>query len=188
MDYYSQQIVIPQVDENDKIIGSVERWLAHETGILHSGFTVSVFYKNAILCQHRKHPLFDGVLDLTASSHPIIEAGNIIPSLEMVYQTLQREWNINKDDLLVEPRPIGKVLYKSSDGHYVEHEMCEFFSTEIDYLPYCNSDYSYGQSLLPVDKITDQAHLAPWVKAAFEARLYNEQSLAKLHKLKATGT
>lgn len=176
MDYYSQEIVIPKVDENDNVVGSVERWHAHELGVLHSGFTVAVSYKDSIICQQRKHPLFDNVLDLTASSHPIVESGSLIPSLEMLTLTLEREWNIKQQDLLTKPKSIGKVLYNSNDGNYTEHEMCEFFVTSIDYLPKHNSDYAYGQALVPIHEILQQPRLAPWVKAAFQAGLFKQQA------------
>ena len=176
MDYYSQEIVIPKVDENDNVVGSVERWQAHEHGILHSGFTVAVTYKEGLICQHRKHPLFDDVLDLTASSHPIVESGNIVPSLDMLYLTLEREWNIKPNDLLTKPKSIGKVLYKSKDGNYIEHEMCEFFVAAIDYIPQHNPSYAYGQALLTHHQLRQQINLAPWVTAALNAGLFDPQA------------
>lgn len=177
--YYQQRIYIPQVDENDNFISAIERWEAHEKGILHRAFTVAVFYQGKIICQHRKHPVFDDVFDFTASSHPQVTNNNEIQSLEeAVMQTLEREWNLRGDDItnLVNE---GYALYEDKDPNskYTEHEYCHFFTAETDILPTLNSEIAYAFTLQSLSALKNQNNpilgsLAPWVKEALKKKLF----------------
>ncbi len=118
MDYYKKTLYIPQVDKNDNVLGKVERWKAHREGILHRGFTVAVMFDDQVICQHRKHPVFGGYLDLTASSHPLYEGEKIQTFEDAVNNTLHREWGIKKSDL-GEIQERGKVYYYSKHGEYI---------------------------------------------------------------------
>jgi len=171
LDYYEKKIYIPAVNENDEIQGRIERWEAHEKSILHRGFTIGVRYSGAFICQHRKHPLFDGYLDLTASSHPMYACDRLISSREMLLPTLKREWGIEPGELLFEPESRGAVLYESRDGAYAEHEVCELFIAEIDYLPDYNPDFAHGRYFLEGDEMLEKENLAPWVRAFMEEKL-----------------
>ena len=71
MDYYKQKQFLAQVDKNDRILGKIEKWEAHKKGVLHRGYTCILIYKGSYIFQHRKHPVFDGVFDLSFSSHPL---------------------------------------------------------------------------------------------------------------------
>ena len=104
MDYYKEKIYLAAVDKSDTVLEGVERWEAHEKGILHRCFTVCLFFKDKIVMQHRKHPVFDGVFDLTCSSHPVFKNGKIQRNEEAVFETLEREWSVAKGDLADSPR------------------------------------------------------------------------------------
>ncbi len=41
MDYLNQKLDLNKVNKKDEVLGKVERWIAHQEGILHRGFTVS---------------------------------------------------------------------------------------------------------------------------------------------------
>ena len=169
--YYDKKIFIPQVDEMDNFIMPVERWEAHEKGTLHRAFTVAVFYKNQIICQHRKHPVFDDVFDFTASSHPQVTNSTEIQSLEdAVKQTLKREWNLENSDIrnLTEK---GFALYHDKDpkSKYSEHEFCYLFTCETEKEPVANFEVSYGFSLATLESLKNKTHeasnkLSPWVR------------------------
>jgi isopentenyldiphosphate isomerase len=178
MDYYTKELFIPQVDEQDTVIGKVERWKAHREGILHRGFTVGVWYKGRMVCQHRKHPVFDGFVDLTASSHPVYDGETLQDTVDAVEGCLSREWNISPSLLKYRPKLAGKVVYDSRHGEFVEHEVCHLYFTEIEALPHdIPEDVSYGYSLIPVDHLNDPERnpllrgLAPWVTAMIVADL-----------------
>ena len=170
MDYYNKNQLVGLVDENDKLIGKIDKWEAHKKGLLHRGYTVCLFYQEQIILQHRKHPVFDGYYDLTFSSHPIFEKDAIQADVEAVYESLLREWNIKKEDLKYEPKQKGSVYYKAKDpqSEYVEHEICHLFVSEVSSLPSPHFDYAYGYSLVSKAQITDShfpitKSLAPWV-------------------------
>src|SRR3989344_317831 len=73
--YYKQKQYVGKVDKNGKHLGYVEKWDAHKKGILHRGFAIILVYKNYYLLQHRKHPAFDAVLDLSSASHQLLKNG-----------------------------------------------------------------------------------------------------------------
>lgn len=177
MDYYKKTLYIARVDRNDRVLGPIERWKAHKEGVLHRGFTVGLIYKNFFICQHRKHPVFDGFLDLTASSHLIYKGGKLESNLEGVYRTLKREWNISKKDIQGSFGEKGKVYYRSSYGNFIEHEICYFFSARAKTIPQVNFEYAYGFSLLTLNDLKSKntpfaGAIAPWVKEALKQNLF----------------
>ncbi len=172
--YLTQRIMIARVDERDIIQGEIERWEAHEKGILHRAFTVAVEYDGRIICQHRKHPVFDDVFDLTASSHPRYIDGTLQSNEEAVIDTLVREWDIQRTEIR-DLKNAGAVVYRTKDPYskYIEHEYCYLFLCKIDRLPVFNEEVAYGFSLLPVDFLRKEKsrmyrHLGSWVQAFLE--------------------
>lgn len=175
MDYYKKDQLIALVDENDKITGKLDKWEAHKKGVLHRGFTVCLYYKDQIILQHRKHPVFDGVYDLTFSSHPVFKDDTLQDNLDAVYESLLREWNVKKEDLVYEPLEKGPFYYQAKDpqSEYTEHEMCYLYISEVAALPSPNYDFAYGFSLIPKKLITDNLQpitklFAPWVPKLLE--------------------
>lgn len=168
--YYQKEIFIPHVDEKDNFIGPVERWEAHEKGILHRAFTIAVFYKDQIICQHRKHPVFDDVFDFTASSHPQVMDKIIQPNEEAVIKTLRREWNMQASDIANLEKK-GFALYHDKDpkSKYSEHEYCYLYVCETEKEPVVNLEIAYGFSLASLEDLKNKTHevsnkLSPWVK------------------------
>lgn len=170
-DYYKKTIHIPHVDRSDNILGKIERWEAHEKGILHRAITVGVTLDDRFLLQHRKHPVFDKWFDLTASSHPqYYDDGTIQTNEDAVYKTLEREWSIKPQHVKGLHSP-GHVVYKSKDPNskYIEHEVCHLFIAQIDEVPEWDDELAYGFSLQTADQLKDPKNpltpsLAAWVK------------------------
>ncbi|OGK35133.1 hypothetical protein A3A93_02855 [Candidatus Roizmanbacteria bacterium RIFCSPLOWO2_01_FULL_38_12] len=174
MDYFDQLQYIAKVDKNDKVIGKIERWQAHKKGILHRGFTLAVFYKNKIVLQHRKHPVFDGVFDATISSHQIFENEKLEDDISAIYKTLDREWNIGEENLDAKPKYVGKIYYQATDprSDFKEHEICRIFSCSLKNLKLPNFEFAYGLIVKPLNEIKNPKNplyplLAPWVIKAF---------------------
>jgi len=175
-DYYQQLLYIPQIDKNDKMIGPVERWQAHKEAILHHGFTVVLKHQGKYLLQHRKHPVFDSYLDLSFSSHPVYENKKIQDDITAIFQSLKREWQIEKKDLIGEIKKIDQFYYKAQDkkSGYWEHEIDYIYLADLAYLPGPNTEFAYG--FFPVEKgfletkPTDYKSipLAPWVSPILE--------------------
>ncbi len=165
MDYYKKQLNLARISQSDKLIGTVERWRAHEKGILHRGFTAILIYDHQVLLQHRKHPAFDGLYDLTFSSHPIYINGKLQLIEEAIYSTLEREWNLTKKDLKTNLKYLDKFYYKAKDPKsiYTEHEVDYLYLAELNKLPNINKDFAYGFNLVEINKILD-TKFCPWVK------------------------
>ncbi len=178
MNYYSNKLYLAEVDNNDQIIGKVERWEAHEKGILHRGFTVVLFYDGKIVLQHRKHPAFDGYWDMTFSSHQIyLNNDRLQDNLDAIYETLKREWNVDKNGLINEPMFLGKIYYKAKDPKsiYTEHEIDYIYSAKLKDDPHPNLDYAYGSQLidkLEIKNLKLKIKLAPWIKIMLDSGLF----------------
>jgi len=168
MNYYQKTILIPQVDENGRIVGRIERWRAHRQGIRHRGFTIILFFGNKVVCQHRKHPVFDDCLDFTASSHPIYQGQSLQTDEAAIIATLKREWGIKKEDLTTPIKLEKKIFYQNFDGRYTENEHCFFYSAKINKKPAFKTEFAYGRQMLTLDQINSlppsKPPLAPWVK------------------------
>ena len=170
MDYYSKEQFIAQVDENDTIIKPIERWEAHKKGILHRALTIIVQIKDEVILQHRKHPVFDGVWDMTVSSHQIYDGDTLQDDMTSVMQTLVRELGIGSNDLVHQPVKKGVVQYKAQDpkSDYIEHEVCYIYSCSVNTMPSVNRDYAYALTTIKREALNQPNNplrltLAPWV-------------------------
>lgn len=175
-DYYKKKITIARCDKKGQILGPIERWEAHRKAILHRAFSVVIFYKGKYIVQYRKHPVFDGVFDVSSSSHQIYKAGHLQDTIEAVYQCLEREWQLTKKDLLVQPKDLGTVYYKARDKFsiYSEHEVCNVVVCTTKILPPIVEEVSYGYLLLDKKNLSSPRIaplLAPWVKAMIKEKL-----------------
>ena len=170
--------MIARVDLKGNILGQIEKWEAHKKGILHKAFTVAIIYKDKLLVQHRKHVAFDGVFDVTISSHQLFIDDKLEDTIDATLKTLRREWNIGKKNLV---KPIvneGCVYYKAKDKYseFIEHEMCDLLIAEIKTLQAPNFDFAYGYSLVSKDELKRTTsrlyqNLAPWVKVMIRKNL-----------------
>jgi len=170
MDYYEEIINIVQVNEKDEIVGPVERWKAHKENILHRGLTIAIFFEGKVLLQHRKHPVFNSVFDMSISTHQIYEEG-VSSDDKFIESALKREFDINYSNLIKKPELNGKVTYQFNDSQsdYSENEICYLYSCEAKTLPQVNYDFAYGFSLMDLNELKQPKNplfplLAPWIK------------------------
>ncbi len=167
--YYQQKLFVAEVDKNDSVVGEVERWKAHKEGILHRGFTTILGYQEKYLLQHRKHIAFDKYWDFTFSSHQLYNNDKLQTDLDAIYQSLSREWNLDKYDLIKTPKKLGIVYYKAKDPDsiFTEHEFDYIYYSELKKLPQPNADFTYGYKLISsvdeIEKLGNSMVLAPWV-------------------------
>ncbi|MDA1317228.1 MAG: hypothetical protein O3B87_04350 [bacterium] len=168
-DYTNEQI-IAQVDENDTIIKSIERWEAHKKGILHRALTITVQLEQNVLLQHRKHPVFDGVWDMTVSTHQLYDGDVLQDDMTAIMLTLERELAITSEDLVQQPIKKGVVQYKAKDpkSDYIEHEVCHIYSCSVRALPKINNEYAYELTTVNRQELEQSNNhlgleLAPWV-------------------------
>lgn len=177
--YYKQKQIIAKVDRQGNIIGKIEKWEAHRKGILHRGLSIALIYKDFYILQHRKHPAFNGVYDLTSSSHQLFIKNQLQDTTEAAIQALEREWIIKRSDLIGEIKNLGFVYYKANDPKsiYTEHEVCDMLEVKIKKLPMPNFDFAYGFSLVKKEDILDKKSrifetLSPWTKIAVEKNIF----------------
>jgi len=176
--YFKKKQIIATCDKEGNITGEIEKWEAHKKGILHRAFTVAIIYRKQLLVQHRKHIAFNGVFDVTISSHQLMKDGKLEDTIASTLNTLEREWNITKKDLI---RPIqnnGAIYYRSKDKYseFTEHEVCDLLVAEIKTLKEPNFEFAYGYSLVAKEELLNKKsrqylNLAPWVKVMLEKNL-----------------
>ena len=169
--YYKQKQYIETVDKSGKHLEYMEKWEVHEKGVLHRGFGVILLYKNYILLQHRKHPAFDAVFDLSSASHQLQIDGKFENLNEAVINSLEREWNLTKNDLIGKVKRLGYVYYKEKDPKsiYTEQEYCDVLIVKIKKLPEPNLEFAYGYSLITKDELYNKKsriyeNMSPWGK------------------------
>lgn len=178
MDYLKAIQYIPHVDLQDNIIGKVERWEAHKKGILHRAFTITIKYKDCYILQHRKHPVFDSVYDLSISSHPLYVEDTLEDIHAAIYRTLKREWQLDKDHLAIQPYYVGKCHYQAQDkkSEYQEHEICHIYTCEVKDISLPDFETAHGFSLYTKKQVVDSTNaiyplLAPWVHTMIKEEL-----------------
>jgi isopentenyldiphosphate isomerase len=156
-------------------IGKIEKWEAHKKGILHRGFAIILIYRNYFVLQHRKHPAFDAVFDLSSASHQLLQKEKFENLEEAVVISLKREWNLTENDLLGKIKNLGFVYYKAKDQKsiYTEHEYCDILIAKIKKLPAPNLDFAYGFSLATKEELINKKgriyeSFSPWAKAIID--------------------
>ena len=178
MEYYKQKQMIAKVDRKGNVIGKIEKWEAHKKGILHKALTVTLIYKNHYILQIRKHPAFDGLFDLTSSSHQLFVGDKLQTTVEASLDCLKREWKLTEKDFLTKPKVLGSIYYKAKDTKsiYIEHEVCDIVEVKLKKMPAMNLDFAYGFAVVKKKELLNKKgrvyeNLAPWVKVAIEKKL-----------------
>ncbi len=172
--YYKIKQMIATVDRDGNVIGKIDKWEAHEKGILHKALTISLIYENQFVVQHRRHPAFDGILDITSSSHQLLVDNKLQTTEEAAYDCLKREWGLEKTEIS-KLKNLGSIYYKAKDSKsiYTEHEVCEILIAEVKAQPNPNLDFAYGFLLMNRQELQNKnseiyKQLAPWVKKMIE--------------------
>ena len=178
MDYYKQKQFIETVNKKGGHRGFMEKWDVHKKGVLHRGFAIILVYKKYFLLQHRKHPAFDAVMDLSSASHQLLRNNKFEDLDEAVIFSLKREWNIDKKDLAGRIKRLGFIYYKSKDPKsiYTEHEYCDVLTVKINKLPEPNFDFAYGYSLANKAEVYNKKSriydsFSPWAKKIIDRKM-----------------
>lgn len=177
MNYYQKKLYLAKVNEKDEIIGRIERWQAHREKILHRGFTTILIYQNNFILQHRKHPVFDRVFDLSFSSHPVFIKDRLQSMEEAIVNTLKREWITSEKN--IKPIFLEKYYYQEKDNQseFYEHELNYLYLIRLNQLIKNNSHFSYGMKVLTFEELLYQYQkidFAPWVKKIDLKKIYDK--------------
>lgn len=178
MSYYDEKQYLAAVDRGDTILRTVEKWEAHRDNILHRGYTVIIRYGQEVALQHRKHPVFDSVLDLSFSSHQMYKGTVLQTDEEAIYEGLLREWGMEKTDLVGPPKLLKKIYYQAKDAPsgYFEHEIDYIYEVRSLSLPKAVAEFAYGVHLVKSEDIlAASARLAipfaPWALSILEEHI-----------------
>ena len=170
--------MIATCDKEGNITGEIERWEAHKKGILHRAFSLVLIYKDGYVLQHRKHPVFDGVFDVTSSSHQIMKNGKLEDTQRSAERTLYREWKIKKSEVIGKMKLKGAVYYKAKDKNsiYTEHEYCDIVELHVKKVPTPDLEFAYGVSIATKKELSNKksrlySDLAPWIQVAIDKKL-----------------
>ncbi len=158
---------IIEVNKKDEVVGPIERWLAHQKGILHRGFTAIIKIEDKVVIQKRKHKVFDNVFDLSFSSHPLFLGKKTETIEEAIKKNFKREWVLKGK--------ISKLIFLEKYYYHTKDEASGFIEHEVNYLYLLklkgsiknNPQYSYGMDILSIENLLKkfkQFNFAPWVK------------------------
>jgi len=179
MDYYKKKQYLAQVDNKNNIIGKIEKWEAHKTGILHRGYTVILTVGEEIILQLRKHPVFDHVFDLSFSSHQTYQENTLQDDVSAIYEGLFREWLVKKEEIIETPVFLRTIYYKEKDikSGYIEHEIDYIYHVELKKTPSFSPDFAYGFTMIKKSEIQNAIKqltfpTAPWIKELLKHRLF----------------
>ncbi len=150
------------VDEQDNVIGKMEKQKAHEEGALHRAFSIFIFNsEKKLLLQKRASGKYHcgGLWTNTCCSHPREDE----TTLDAAYRRLQEEMGL-KCSLKNE----FSFLYKAAlENGLIEHEFDHVFIGETDNLPCINkeevSDFRYIEiNNLLVEISNSPERFTPW--------------------------
>ncbi len=139
--------IVLLVDDNDKVIGNMDKLLAHELGVLHRAFSVFLFNgQNELLLQKRSSQKYHsaGLWSNTCCSHPVTD--NIQTEAEI---RLKEEMGIEGN--LVKLFTSQYNLLVSEDMK--EREMDHVYIAYSDLQPKPNPDEVEDYKWLSIDEL-----------------------------------
>jgi isopentenyl-diphosphate delta-isomerase type 1 len=172
-----------QVDEDDTVVGPIERLKAHlDDGILHRGLMVVVRNSNGMVLLSQRSmervdlgfpPLFPGFWDISLAGHP--KWGQTDYVTQMINE-VQEELGIETTGTKVEY--VGKFRYHAADPSYPnpstaptfrlsEREVCAVGVLHTDESPTLNSIELQASMWVEVGEIAhklESLKVAPWAR------------------------
>ncbi|GIW07119.1 MAG: hypothetical protein KatS3mg060_1924 [Dehalococcoidia bacterium] len=167
-----RQEVIACDDQGRPTGAYVDRVEAHRgAGQRHLAIVVLLLDpRGRALLQRRKHPLFDGLWDLTGATHPLRRPGGPDETLEEAAERcLDQEYAVTGrvDDL----RPIGGFAYFAPDGEHCENEYCYVVAGRLVGTIAAKEAAAYEMRWLPLAELQHELDAAsgaftPWAIAS----------------------
>jgi len=156
------------VDENDKPIGTMPKFEAHEKGFLHRAFSVFIFNsKGELLLQQRSLSKYHspGLWTNTCCSHP--------RETELIEEAAERRLK-EEMGLLCKLEKKFYFIYKTTfDNGLTEHEFDHVFFGKSDQYPKINADEVLSWNYFSFEEIENELALRPemfteWFKICFQ--------------------
>ena len=159
-----KQILILVDDEGNKI-GHENRLVCHAgKGKRHLAFVVLLTSRSEFLIQKRKHKLFDGLWDVSCTSHPVHIDGKDEKIEEAAKKCMQRELGITTD-----MKNIGAFNYFAQHGEFCENEHCAILIGKIKEDPRPNQNEIYEVRWISLAELVEEIetypeNFTPWIK------------------------
>ena len=156
------------VNENDEVVGFVEKMEAHRKGVLHRAISVLVFNENKewLLQQRAAHKYHSGLLwSNTACTHPMQNED----TMDSAKRRLQEEMGMES--------PLEKkfsFVYRADlDGDMIEHELDHVFFGVTNNLPEINKEEVASYRYVSTEDLQTEMNMFPdqfteWFKMLFE--------------------
>jgi isopentenyl-diphosphate delta-isomerase type 1 len=123
-----------------------------------------------VLVQRRKHPLFDGLWDLTGATHPLRRPGGPDETLEeATRRCLDQEYDIR--GAVEDVRVLGGFAYSAPDGEHSENEYCYVVTGRLVGTIAPNPAAAYEVRWLPLAALVGEmdatpTRFTPWALAS----------------------
>lgn len=160
-----QQLIL--VDENDRPTGKyAEKSLCHKgKGLHHRAFVLVIYNKQGeILLQKRKHQLWDGYWDISATTHVLHLPKRNETYEEAAKRCLERELGIEVNDL----KNIGGFNYYAKEKSFCENEYCAILVGQYDGEIKANKDVLYAFVWEPYYSVFQRiGEFTPWANITF---------------------
>jgi isopentenyl-diphosphate delta-isomerase len=154
------------VDKKNKVKGYARRPICHSgKGRMHRAFVAFIDTPKGIILQKRKHRLWDGFLDVSATSHCL----RLAKRSESYFEAGQR---CVKHELGLTPRflaNVGSYTYFAKHGKSCENEHCSVLIGYSEELPDPNPDCVYSLNYFSIDKLrllSERKDITPWLRKA----------------------
>lgn len=165
MEKEKQQLIL--VDEHDKPTGKyAEKSLCHKGRGLHHRAFVLVLYnkKGEILLQKRKHKLWDGYWDISATTHVLHLQKKNETYEEAADRCLERELGIHVDGL----KNVGGFNYYAKEKSFCENEYCAILIGQYNGKIKANKDVLYDYAWVPYYQVFQRiGEFTPWANITF---------------------
>lgn len=123
------------VDDQDNVVGAMDKMEAHQKGVLHRAFSILIFNsKGEVLLQKRSKKKYHsgGLWTNACCSHPALDE----PMTVATRKRLKHEMGID-----LQPEFAYKFLYESKlDKGLIEHELDHVFTGVFDGTPLINPE------------------------------------------------
>lgn len=152
----SATINVLLVDEDDSVIGQMEKLEAHKKGLLHRAFSVFIFNnRNELLLQQRAIGKYhsQGLWTNTCCSHPA--PGETLE--KAAQKRLQEEMGLNCD-----VKATFSFVYRAElDNNLVEHELDHVLIGHSDENPTLNLEEAIAFKWVNLDSISKDIQMNP---------------------------
>jgi isopentenyl-diphosphate delta-isomerase len=141
-----EQVIL--VDEQDNVVGAMDKLEAHRQGILHRAFSIVIFNsKGELLLQKRSMKKYHsgGLWTNSCCSHPKPD--------ELISHAASSRLNYEMG-IDLHPDFAYKFLYKSQlDNNFIEHELDHVFTGVFDGTPVINSEEVEDWKFVNIDDL-----------------------------------